>query len=231
VSKHLDSDEHSHSDSTCPPNGGSTTKERLAKYGLTEADAFPDNVVVPTGKKLRLSAQGLKQLPRGYATIVPKSMEEVKKWIGVPESSGAAVERSRPPLRIDRVPFVTSQDEFDKLGGGDKKILRDIAYRYVYGDASIYNQYLPAINNLLTHSALNGVFILLDVDVLPGSVLEIAADVGVFFAADIRIWAGGVISLVGGTSINCISIVGNYKNPISPVLSGAVANLGSLLTA
>jgi hypothetical protein len=209
-----------------------TMAQRLAKYGLNESQAFPDPVVVPKGKKLHLSALVHKELPVGYIKLVPKTMEDVKRWIGVPDSVGKSLEQFRQPLH--RIPFVSSPADYEKLTRPDRRILRDIAYRYVYGDSAIYAHYLPVINNLLTSgatAALTCVCFLQDIDVLPGSVFELGTDVNVFAAGNIRIWEGGTISLLGNTSVDCTSIVGRFAFHTIPNVWGSIVNLGVLTNA
>lgn len=203
-----------------------TAATRLTAYGLAEADAFPDSLVVPEGKTLTLSAPAAGQKKAGYVTLRPKTIDDVKRWIGVPDSVGKR--RTFPPLQTSRLAFVGGQAAGATLSKAQRVSLKDLADQYVNGDSSSLTHYSASISQILNKAFVNGVFLLQDVDVLPNAELKLAANLKVFTANNIRIWKGGRIRILGHMKVDCASIVGNYTAPKIPLVIESSLILGVL---
>lgn len=203
-----------------------TAATRLAAYGLAEADAFSDSLVVPEGKSLTLSAPAAGQTKAGYVTLQPKTIDDVKRWIGVPDNVGKR--RSFPAVQTSRLAFVGDEAPGATLSKAQRVSLRDIADQYVNGDSSSLTHYSVSISQILNKAIINGLFFLKDVDVLPNAELKLAANLKVFSANNIRIWKGGRIRILGHMKVDCASIVGNYTAPKIPLVINTSLLLGDL---
>lgn len=203
-----------------------TAATRLAAYDLTEADGFSESLVVPQGKSLTLSAPAAGQKKAGYVTLQPKTIDDVKRWIGVPDNVGKR--RNFPVLNASDLASVASQSTAASLTKAQRVSLTNLAYQYVNGDSSVLAQVRDSISRLVADGVINGLYFLKDVDVLPNSELKLAANLKVFFARDIRIWKGGQITILGAMKVDCASIVGNYTAPQTPSVIDDAISLGSL---
>lgn len=203
-----------------------TVAERLAEYGLTEADGFSQSLVVPQGKSLMLSAPAAGQKKMGYVTLQPKTIDDVKRWIGVPDNVGKR--RSLPALNTPELALLDSQSTVESLTKAQRVSLKNIAYQYVNGDSSSLTHLSALLSKLVFNGIINGVYFLKDVDVLPNSELKLAANLKVFSARDIRIWQGGQIRILGAMKVDCASIIGNYTAPQTPPIIDDAIALGVL---
>jgi len=201
-------------------------KSRLSTYGLTAADAFSEDVVVPEGMSLTLSAPPAGEDSSGYITLRPQTIDDVKRWIGVPDEVGRRREFSCEP--VSELALVDSPADFAKLAQSQRQSLRELAKRYVYGDSAVLSQYKTTLSHLLEDAFIQGIVLGADVDVLPGAQLQIAANLKVFVARRVRIWTGGRIKLLGDTKIDCASIVGKYTGLHFPVVNPVALHLGVL---
>jgi hypothetical protein len=203
-----------------------TGPSRLSPYGLKPAEAFSHALVVPQGKSLTLSAPNKKMV--GYVTLIPKTIDDVKRWIGVPNHVGKW--RNLPIPSVSDLAVGATLAASAVLTKPQRVSLRNLANQYVYGDSTGVAHYSAAISAILTNSSIAGLFILQDVDVLPNSELKLAANLGVFCANNIRIWKGGQITLLGDIKIDCQSIIGDYTARRFPTVLETSLGLGILST-
>lgn len=182
---------------------------RLGRYGVTAKQLLPQRLIVPPRKKLRLTTERGKCLDRGYVQLKPKSMDDVKKWIGVAD---AVAQKRGCALKCPKTGVVVNTAaDAQKLKPAELKALYDLGRIYVYGDSKVAAAYRTALDLLLSGAVINAVFVREDIDVYPDSVLEIGQDIRLLWARNIRIWAGGTIQCEGSTKIDCESIQGNYR--------------------
>jgi hypothetical protein len=184
--------------------------------------------VVPQGKSLLLSEPPAGQKKAGYVMLTPKTIDDVKSWIGVPNSVGQRRKFPSPSAADLAVLSVRTP-----LTDGRVQSLQNLAYQYVYGDSTVLTQHSAAISQILqivaakaSISGFTGIYLFQDVDVLENAELKLAANLKVFFADNIRIWKGGRITLLGNIKIDCSSIVGDYTGPKLPDIVEASLNLG-----
>lgn len=209
------------------PNGGSVSG-RLFNYGLTTADAFPQAVVVPEGKILTLAGPLSGKKKTGYVTLIPKTIEDVKRWIGVPNE--VAKRRSLPAALVSDLAIVDTPAAFAALSKVQQQSLQSLGYQYVYGDSSTLTQYGPTLSQLAVNQSIIsiiGLFLAKDVDVLPNAELKLAANLKVFLADNVRIWKGGKIRFLGNLKFDCVTMVGEYVAPRLPTATD-VGDLGVL---
>jgi hypothetical protein len=204
----------------------STVSTRLAQYGLAATDAFNGSIVVPEGKTLTLSAPPSGQKVNGYAKLTPKSIDDVKRWIGVPDNVGAR--RTFAPVAVSHLAMVDSPAALKALPALQRQGVRTLAYQYVYGNSATMAHLSPTFSHLVASGYINGLFVLQDIEVLPKAVLNIAKNLKVLFANNIRIWKGGTIKVDGDLKMDCASMTGNYTNPRLTIVNEVALNLGVL---
>jgi hypothetical protein len=211
-------------------------EQRLSVYGLAEQHALTEAIVVPPGVKLTLvapvhsntAAVGHQKQNTGYNKLFPKSMEEVKRWVGVSDHVGK--QSNSCCYNLSDIAFVNSPEELRHLSAAQLQTLYKIARAYVYGDSTSVKSYLPAIDHLVAKisvAGLIGLFSAKDIDVLPKGILEISPSIKILFANNIRIWKGAAVYLDSATKIDCASIVGQYHEIHIPKVS-EVSLLNSL---
>jgi hypothetical protein len=200
-----------------------TVAPRLSRYRLATADAFQQDLVVPEGKSLTLSAPAAGKSAPGYVTLTPKDIADAKLWLGVPDPVGKR--RKLRALSPADLALARGAAAAAKVTPEQHTSLQALAYQYVYGDSTALANDAATISKVVSGGSIVGVF-LQNVDVLPNAELKLAANLKVFFANDVRIWKGGRIVLLGNIKVDCNSIVGNYTAPKIPIVLNPSLNLG-----
>jgi len=203
-----------------------TVSSRLAQYGLAISDAFTESLVVPQGKTLTLSAPASGQKANGYVRLTPTSIDDVKKWIGVPDAVGAR--RTFTSASVSSLAVVNSPAALKAAPAPQRQSVRTLAYQYVYGNSGSLAHLSPTISHLVTSGYINGLFLLQDIDVLPKAVLHVAKSLKILFANNIRIWKGGEIKFDGDLKVDCSMMEGNFTQVKIPSVITASLNLGVL---
>ncbi len=193
--------------------GGKTYKEILQTYDL-EREAKPRDLKIPEGQTALLSAQpeiaGRKvTLVEGvYHKLRPKSINDLKKWMGLPDEKAKKV-----PWGVQEGSFskVVSQDQAGKIAF-NPALLRDVRMmtkRYVYGISGQVSQYVPILNQFV-RDYITGIIIacLQDIEVMSGATLDIQPDVHSLCARHILIHSGGKLLAHSDLTIDCVSLTG-----------------------
>lgn len=182
-------------------------EKRARVYGLGLKDLLDESIIVGPGKYVRLSGSGLKWEGPGLARLQPKGIDDVKRWIGVPDELGAKSSCCREPAA--ELPGIANPGDIRKLDVTSQRALRDLASQYVHGDSRRVAKYRDVLAHLVDRAVINGIFLRPDIEIHKGAVLEIGRDIKILFARHIRIWRGGLLKLTGDTKIDCVSITGN----------------------
>jgi hypothetical protein len=190
-------------------------EKRARVYGLRLNDLLNQSVVVSPGKYVRLSGLGRKSDEPGLGRLRPKDLDDVKRWIGVPDELGA--KRSCCNQLPAEVPGLSGAGDLRKLDLDSQRALHELANEYVHGDSRRLASYKSTLDHLVDRAVINGVFFREDIDIHTGAVLEVAKDLKILFARHIRIWRGGLLKLKGPTKIDCVSITGNLLNLVAAV--------------
>jgi len=197
-------------------------EKRAAVYGLGVKDLHDVPLIIPPGKHVRLEPERGAGEP-GYARLEPKSIDDVKRWIGVPDEIGA--KRCGCHMLPPEVPGVASAGELRKLDTTTQRAIRDIANEYVNGDSRRVLAYKPLLAHLIDRAYIVGVFLRQDIDIYNGSVLEIGKSVKILFARHIRIWRGGLLKISGNAKIDCVSINGDITGVFQAIDKIAIGRL------
>lgn len=187
-------------------------EKRLSRYGLKPTDALAGSLVVAAGKRTELCTAGGETPPEGLLRLEPKSLDDVKQWIGVPDELGA--KRACSCEMPAEVPGVSSASELRELDTNSRRAIRNLAQEYVHGDSRRVAAYAPILDLMVDRAYLHGWFFREDIDIYNGAVLEIGGAVRILFARHIRIWVGGELRITGDATIDCVSITGDYQGPM-----------------
>lgn len=207
---------------------GEESKKRLALYGISWDKLLPSGLSVPPGTKLRLSTDRGRRKDTGYSYLTPKTIDDVKRWIGVADE--VAARKPCASLCPSNVTIVKSVSDLRNLSAAEMRGMYALGREYVHGDSRRLSVYRPILDALLIDAVIIGVFLREDIDVYSGSVLEIGSDVRVLWARNIRIWHGGTIRIEGEVKIDCVSIQGGLRSAAPANLARYRAPIG-LLTA
>ncbi len=199
-------------------------KKRLDPYGISWDNVLPSGLAVPPGKTLRLSTNGKKNQEKGYASLVPKDIDDVKRWIGVPDK--VAAKRRCTYELPGGASFVEKVSDLRNLTSADLRALHAIGHEYVHGDSTQVEGFRGALNVFVDGAVIHGAFIREDIDVYPRSVLIVGRDLRVLYARHIRIWEGGTIRIEGDARIDCVSIEGGVRRTIPAYIYEYVPPLG-----
>jgi len=198
---------------------------RLKPYGVTAAQALGEPIIVPPDKVLSLGLSDLKQAKAGIVQLKPKTISDVKQWIGVKDEVG----RKRPVAAMPQITSLTLSDDrtLALRNQADSRGVHQLAEMYVLGDSAAVKHLEPAINKLLIDASILGIFSIHDIDVY--GTLNIDPSVRVLVARNIRIWGKGVIRVRGQVKIDAVSITGAARGfTISPDVLKAIPRIGRL---
>lgn len=186
---------------------------RARIYGLQPADLLDHSLVVGPGKYVRLSGEGGESDHQAFVRLVPKNLDDVKRWIGVPDELGT--KRVCGCGLPSGFQGVASAAEFRELGATMRRTIHELAYEYVHGDSRRVAAYKPVLDHILDRAVITGVFLRQDIDIHKGAVLEVGSNIKILFARHIRIWKGGLLKIIGGTKIDCVTITGGVSGVLA----------------
>jgi hypothetical protein len=200
-------------DKACIETSDKNQPSRLAPYGLESKEIFDHPLTIPPNTQMLLSAERVKEAHPALVRLEPKTIDDVKKWIGVPDEVGA--KRACCCKLPASIPGVGSASEIRQLDPNARRALQDIADEYVNGDSRRVTAYKPVLNYLVDRSWVNIFLIRQDIDIHNGAVLTVGANIKVLWARNIRIWKGGLLKIKGKAKIDCVSITGNYSGVVN----------------
>jgi len=183
------------------------TEERARVYGLEDGHLLDKNIVIGPGKHVVLSSANAKEGEPGLARLRPTDIEDVKRWIGVPNDLAAKRGCCAPAPAM--VPGAASLSEFRKLDPQARLAVHMLAEEYVQGDSRRVSNYKPLLDHLVDRSFLAGLFLRQDIEIHRGAVLELGRDLKILFARHIRIYRGGLLKFNGAAKVDCVTLTGN----------------------
>jgi len=188
---------------------------RLKPFGLVAAKlSLTNDLEVPANQTVVLDASDQK-LSKQLSRLTPKTIDDVKAWIGVPD---AAVARPYAPVARP----MTVLAVHDTYPPEQSAAFHGVARDYIFGhSASVPPAQLPALNAWLTSAAgLLNMILFQDIHVAAGAKLVINPSIAILFARYITIDHGGVIQIrCTHGAIHCAGIKG-APTLISPVPVG-----------
>jgi len=209
-----------------------TLAERLKSFNLDIGTANPSDINVPANQDLVLDASNAK-FQANLKYLEPKSLDDVKKWLGNPDEVLAkppagvrtiASARSIAPSRAIAATMLPSaiipvQPSYTQQESNDLHLL---ASAYVYGhSSSIDAKQLPALNAWITKLNVRiPVLVFNNINVAAGATLHV--NISALFANYITVENTGRIKLRGGskTSIHAAGFTG--KGPRIVIHPGSV---------
>jgi hypothetical protein len=191
---------------------------RLKPFGLSAAKLqLSNDLEVPVNQTVVLSASD-KKLAAQVTRLTPKTIGDLKTWIGVPDSVFAhPAVPAPPPMAVLPVHTAYTPDQ--------SKTLHVVARNYIFGNSgAVSPAQVPALNAWLGSIAGSiSIITYQDIHVAAGATLVVDPSITVLFARYITIDQGGVIQIkcsYGG--INCAGIKGAAPSIVA-VPIGAVA--------
>ena len=138
---------------------------RLGVYGISPTAVQLTDLDVPAGQQVVLRADDAK-LSRQTVKLVPKSIDDVKRWVGIPDAAFSLPSQPhlQPVLRT-ALPVSTNQPTLTHLQPvlepimpvheqytpAEDATLRNLAASYVYGHTATVNAaQLPALNKWIS---------------------------------------------------------------------------------
>ena len=176
-----------------------TVAERMKVYGLDASSMQMPNVTVEARKEFVLKADDPKY--RGQVKkLVPKSLDDVKRWIGVSDKAFK---------RVSKIKEVTLVPIRARYSAVESSNLRKVAHQYVYGSTkSVSAAQISAMKDWF--AKLNpGIIVIAvaDIHVGAGATLVVDPSVPILFANHITIDPGGKILMRATSSkIDCAGI-------------------------
>lgn len=196
---------------------------RLQFYGVNSADQKPADLQVPANQEMVLNANDPK-LSRQVVKLVPKTIDDLKKWIGTPNAGFAHVQAAtastlaRPALANSNRLATLAQlhpvlqavlPVHNKYTPSEDIALRQLAAAYVFGHSETVNAaQLPALNKWISVIDPHLILIIFnDIHVASGATLVVNHNV--LFANHITIDKGGKIQMkITKSKIDCAGIKG-----------------------
>jgi hypothetical protein len=184
---------------------------RLKPFGLAPAHLqLTNDLEVPANQTVVLDAADPKYAKQ-VSQLTPKTIDDLKTWIGIPDTAFAQTAAPAPaeaPLTVLPVHEAYLPQQSAALYG--------VARNYIFGNSNVVSRtQVPALNAWLKSIAGSIKIILFqDIHVASGAVLVVNPSITVLFARYITIDQGGLIRVKcthGG--INCAGIKG-----ASPIL-------------
>lgn len=177
---------------------------RLKPFGLNASKLhLTSDLEVPANQTVVLDAADQK-LARQLTVLTPKTIDDLKEWIGVPDAAFAAP--AAPMMRS-----LTVLPVHDAYTPEQNVTLHAMARDYIFGhSAAVTPAQIPALNAWLQSIAGSiRIVTFQDIHVGAGARLVVSPSIAVLFARYITIDQGGVIQIRcthGG--INCAGIKG-----------------------
>jgi hypothetical protein len=193
---------------------------RLKPYGLAAAKVqLTNNLEVPANQTVVLDAADQK-LAQQLTRLTPKTIDDLKAWIGVPDAVFAHPATPVPPP-------TTILPVHDAYTPEQSTTLHAAARAYIFGNsAAVSPKQTPALNAWLGSIAgLISIITFQDIHVAAGATLVVNPSITVLFARYITIDRGGVIQIkctYGG--INCAGIKGAVPLVIPVPVSVSLLN-------
>lgn len=184
---------------------------RLEPYGISEEQLYPEDLVVLPGKRLHVTAARQRKT-QGFVELRPQSIDDVKRWIGVPDEIGR--QRQCATQCVESFSMTADPEALRSLRGGRLRGLHRLADTYVYGDSAQVAQQRHLLDGLLLDAWIIGLFVRRDIDVY--GLLELGPDVRLLWARHIRIWPHGELRILGNTKVDCVSVEGIQRRFIAP---------------
>jgi hypothetical protein len=204
------------------PSGSSRFDKVLEQYCVTSAGTEPEDLVVPCRSVVVLSGSPRHNSHRRPAVLRTTDLDELKRWIGVPDAAvkGRCLldrqhRRDLAALRSQaKETAATTVQKAPPAGGVQLDTLRAHARAYLYGDSSVVADAKPL---LVSHFEQFAVFAwwLRKVKVSSGSVLAFGPGANVLLAGEVEIEEGGQIISQGSLTVR----VGTLRKtiPLTPV--------------
>jgi len=196
---------------------------RLEVYGISPSAVQLPDLEVPAEQQTILRSDDAK-LSRQTVKLVPKSIDDVKRWVGVPNSAFTLPSQPhlQPMLRTalpisSNLPTLTHLQPVlepiipvhERYTPAEDVTLRNLAVSYVYGHtATVSAAQLPALNKWISVIAPYIPIILWN-DIHVGAGATLVVYYSILFAHYITIDAGGKIQMkISKSYINCAGIKG-----------------------
>lgn len=188
-----------------------STNTRLGRYGLSDKDVPLEDLKLTKGDHVILSPNN-NNFQKHMQTLKPKSIADLKRWIGVPDRAFGA---TSPPV-VSRLPavhlpvnlLIKQPLMYDQLVQ---------THNFIYGNSSTFTSEAIARLDQFVSATIGVVtFLFPDIYISAGSTLEIDAKTQLLFANNIVIEDTGMLVLAGWTtSIDCAGI-----RSVAPNISG-----------
>lgn len=182
-----------------------TLAQRLEPYGINPAKIKLPDLKVPAQRELVLQATDRK-LKSQVVKLVPKSIEDVKRWVGIPNSAYEHVTATQPRLEAGLQSVMPVHNKYSRA---ENMTLFSLANTYVFGHSERVNAaQVPALNKWIEVSRPN-IHVIFFNDINVGAGATLVVNYRVLFANHITIGAGGKIRMnVTQSGINCAGIKG-----------------------
>ncbi len=156
-------------------------EERLAVYGL-KADQL-QSLEIRSDRRVVLDYRTY-PISEHFTLLHPKSINDVKRWVGAPDAA-----------------FAPGQARFSPLAEANNAQKLAMAGReFVYGNSQAVGQYTSALNEEFDRRAgliLIAIFLFREVTIYDGATLEIGNGSSVFFADQLTVYPTGTLLVSG----------------------------------
>ena len=179
--------------------------ERLKKYGLDGGALDIQPLDIRRGQRVDLDFEQYRDR-RSYTLLRPESINDVKRWVGTPDSVfGHDHPRFGPVPHLD----LKELDGGAQLGRDAMPALRAIANEFIHGNSKAVQQYEVLLDTyLLARELINiSIFFFTEVTIGDGAVLEVGKNSNVFVCDILHIHKNGTLSVVGDMRAD----IGSYE--------------------
>lgn len=193
---------------------------RLKELNLSATRIKPADLEVPANKTVVLSASDA-SLKKNLAYLEPKTINDLKRWIGIPDQAFAHVPAAATSHRVvlhssERVDAISAAainaailiQPSEVFQPNQIVALQGFARDYLFGhSASISPQQIPALDAWVLQQKIKiPILLFRDIHVAAGAVLDVKTKV--LFANNITIDRGGLIKMGNQSSINAAGVRG-----------------------
>ena len=125
-------------------------EEALARYGLGMNDVYHEDIIVgDRDRPTRWNGRPGDDCPFSPKVLRTASLDEAKKWIGIPDEMFRRGEYPRLETLPSRPWWSAPKANFATLSEADRNDIVRAAKAYVWGDSSEVADYKPAIEDFL----------------------------------------------------------------------------------
>jgi hypothetical protein len=170
---------------------------RLALYGLERRQDRLADLRIESGQTVELDAAD-PSFAEHHARLKPRSLQDLKRWIGIPDDAVQVVQREEDGVRTERrEPICCAPHVAQPAILPENPDMQNNLHRYLFGhSSSIEDHHLRSMETFLSSESIAiSIYVLRDIYIAKGARLVVPEKCQVLFARYITVETTGLLDL------------------------------------